>query len=550
MSENLSSNELVYVVGHRHPDSDSICSAIAYANLKNQLGVNAVACRLGDINHETNYLLDKFNFRKPLYLDDARSQLYEIAMDDAIMIGLDTTIYEAYNLMQQSDKQTLVVVDDMGKLLGVLTSTNLSRVAMGDTALSIELLRKTPIEFITKTIKGKLIYTPEKTRLNGKVSIIAISAANLNAYELKDRTVIVGNDSQAQLEVIAKDAACLIVVWANTVSPAVLEAAQEKGCAVILSGHGTLNTARYLFFSSPIESIMTTDLVTFNKFEYVNEVAKKITQTRYRSYPVVDDNMRVFGVVSRYHVLNSKNKNIILVDHNEVAQSVENIMDAQILEIIDHHRIGDIQTSYPINFRNQLVGSTSTIIALLYQEHDIEIEKNMAGLLLGAILSDTLNFNSPTTTDTDLKVAKKLAKIAKIDIESFAKELFSMGANLKNRTMKEIIEHDIKEYSISSYHFRLGQVNIYDLEELKSIKPKLTKAMEEYCISEKLDLLLMIFTSIEKNGSIMYFAGKEKWIVEEAYPSVLHDEDIFIDHVVSRKKQIIPRISDVILEKG
>ena len=267
MSENLSSNELVYVVGHRHPDSDSICSAIAYANLKNQLGVNAVACRLGDINHETNYLLDKFNFRKPLYLDDARSQLYEIAMDDAIMIGLDTTIYEAYNLMQQSDKQTLVVVDDMGKLLGVLTSTNLSRVAMGDTALSIELLKKTPIEFITKTIKGKLIYTPEKTRLNGKVSIIAISAANLNAYELKDRTVIVGNDSQAQLEVIAKDAACLIVVWANTVSPAVLEAAQEKGCAVILSGHGTLNTARYLFFSSPIESIMTTDLVTFNKFD-------------------------------------------------------------------------------------------------------------------------------------------------------------------------------------------------------------------------------------------------------------------------------------------
>lgn len=550
MTNNFSSNELVYVVGHRHPDSDSICSAIAYANLKNHLGVNAIACRLGEVNAETDFLLKKFNFRKPLYLDDARSQLYEIAMDDAITIGVDTTIYEAYNLMQQQDKQTLVVVDEKGKLLGVLTNTNMTKVAMGDTALSIELLQKTPIEFISKTIKGKLIYAPEETRLNGKVSIIAISAANLDAYQLRNRTVIVGNDTHAQLEVIAKDAACLIVVWANAVSPAVLDAAREKGCAVILSGHGTLNTARYLFFSSPIKEIMTTDLVTFNKFEYVNEVAKKITKTRYRSYPVVDDNMRVFGVVSRYHVLNSKNKNLILVDHNEVSQSVENVMDAEILEIIDHHRIGDIQTSNPVTFRNQLVGSTSTIVALMYEEHHIKIEKNMAGLMLGAILSDTLNFNSPTTTNVDLEVGKKLAKLADIDIETFAKELFSMGANLENRTMKEIIEHDIKEYSISNYHFRLGQVNIYNLDELKAIKPKLIKAMEEYCVSERLDLLLMIFTSIEKNGSIMYFAGKEKWIVEEAYPSVLYDEDIFIDHVVSRKKQIIPRISDVILEKG
>lgn len=546
----FSSNDLVYVVGHRHPDSDSICAAIGYAELKKQLGYNAIACRLGDVNHESEFLLNKFNFKKPIYLDDARSQLYEIEMDDPITVSVDTTIFEAYNLMLEKGKQALIVVDEMGKIKGMVTHSNLAQVAMGDTAKSIELLKKTPVEFISKTIKGKLVYAPDKPRLNGKVSIIAIAASKLDNYELKDRTVIVGNDTNAQLEVIAKEAACLIVVWAKSVSPAVIHAAQEAGCAVIISGHGTMNTARYLFFSSPIKDVMSTELVTFNKLEYVNEVAKKISKTRYRAYPVVDDRGRVFGLVSRFHVLNSKNKNLILVDHNEVAQSVENVMDAEILEIIDHHRIGDIQTANPITFRNQLVGSTSTIVALMFEEHGLEISPNIAGLLLGAMISDTLNFNSPTTTKIDLAVSKKLAEIAKIDTEEFAIELFSVGANLKNRSMNEIIEHDIKEYTISDLRFCLGQVNIYNLDELKAIKPQLLKAMDKYCEDEKLDMLLMIFTSIEKNGSIMYIAGKEKWIVEEAYPSVVKDEDIFLEHVVSRKKQIIPRISVVISERG
>lgn len=549
MNNFYSEHDVVYVTGHRHPDSDSICSAIAFAELKKHLGVNAIACRLGDINHETEYLLEKFGFSKPIYLDDARSQLMDIEMDEAIEVTVDTTILEAWNLLEQNNKQALVVVDDKSKLIGMITSSNLSKVAMGDTAKSIELLKKTPIENISKTIKGKLLYIPEETRLNGKVSIIAIAASKLDNYEVKDRVVIVGNDTQAQLEVIEKDAACLIVVWATSVSPAVIQAARAKKCAVIISGHGTLNTARYLFYSSPIKDIMTTSLITFNKLEYVNEVSKKIIKSRFRAYPVVDDKNRVFGLVSRYHLLNSKNKSLILVDHNEVSQSVENVLDAQILEIIDHHRIGDIQTPYPISFRNQLVGSTSTIVASMYKENQIALTPQMAGLLLGAMISDTLNFNSPTTTEIDKKLAKELAEIAQLNSEEFAKELFSMGSNLINRDINEIIEHDIKEYAISNLKFMLGQVNIYNLEELKEIKGELQAGMEKYCQDKKLDLLLMIFTSIEKNGSILYYAGKEKWIVEEAYPIAM-GEDILIEHVVSRKKQIIPRLSVVIAEKG
>jgi manganese-dependent inorganic pyrophosphatase len=511
--------------------------------------MNAIAARLGDINHESEYLLNRFGFSKPVYMDDARSQLYEIEMDDPIIVSEETTIFEAWNKMTTKGKATLVVADDQNKLIGMVTMSNMTEVAMGDTAKSIDLLKETPIDYISKTIKGKLLYTPKKTRLNGKVSIIAIAASKLDNYDLKGRLVIVGNDTQAQLDVIEKDAACLVVVWAPSVSPAVLSFAKEKGCAVILSGHGTMNTARYLFYSSPIKYVMSRNLVTFNKLEYVSEVAKKIIKSRHRAYPVVDDRGHIFGLVSRFHLLNAKNKNIILVDHNEVSQSVENILEAQILEIVDHHRIGDIQTSMPINFRNQLVGSTSTIIAMMYKEQRVEIPSNIAGLLLGAMMSDTLNFNSPTTTSIDKEIGVELAAIANIDMNVFAKELFSIGSSVLNRSPQELIEYDIKEYVISNYRFRLGQVNIYNLAELETIRTSLIEAMEEYCVEHKLDLLLMIFTSIEKNGSIMFVAGKEKWIVEEAYPSILHGEDIFIEHVVSRKKQIIPRLS-LVIENG
>ena len=542
-------NEVVYIVGHRHPDSDSICASIGYAHLKREKGMNAIAARLGDINHESEYLLNRFGFSKPIYLDDARSQLYEIEMDDPILVYEETTIFEAWNLMTSKKKATLVVADDKNKLIGMVTMSNMTEVAMGDTAKSIELLKETPIDYISKTIKGKLLYTPKQTRLNGKVSIIAIAASKLDNYDLKDRLVIVGNDTQAQLEVIEKDAACLVVVWAPSVSAAVLSLAKEKGCAVILSGHGTMNTARFIFYSSPIKYVMSRNLVTFNKLEYVSEVAKKIIKSRHRAYPVIDDRGHIFGLVSRYHLLNAKNKNIILVDHNEVSQSVENILDAQILEIIDHHRIGDIQTAMPINFRNQLVGSTSTIVAMMYKEQHITIPSNIAGLLLGAMMSDTLNFNSPTTTSIDREIAQELATIANIEMEVFAKELFSISSSVLNRSVQELIEYDIKEYAISNYRFRLGQVNIYNLGELDTIRASLFLAMEEYCIEHKLDLLLMIFTSIEKNGSIMIVAGKEKWIAEEAYPTILQGEDIFIEHVVSRKKQIIPRLS-LVIENG
>lgn len=538
----------IYVTGHKHPDSDSVCSAIAYARLKQIQGVDAVACRLGELNRETKYILNKFKVEEPMILDDARMTLQEIEIDSPIAVLPETTIYEAWQLMNSTGRQALVITDEDSRLLGMLTNSNLSAVAMGDTARSIELLKQTPIEYIAKTIKGELVYRPEKTRLNGKVSIVAVAEHKLERYELSDRTVIVGNDTEAMIQAIEKDAACLVVVWCDEIPQEVIEHARVKGCVIIKSGHGTLNTSRYVYYSTPVKLIMSHNLITFNKAEYVDDVSNKIIKTRFRTYPVVDDKDRVLGLVSRFHLLNAKRKRIILVDHNEVSQSVEGILESDLIEIIDHHRIGDIQTNKPITFRNQLVGSTCTIIASLYEEARLIPEKDIAGLLCSAIVSDTLNFKSPTTTPTDFYTAQHLAQIANLSIADLAKEIFTNGAALGDKTMDQIIEHDIKEFNFSNTKLLVGQMSLYDISQLEPLKEELVKAMEDYASRKKIDLLLMLFTSLQQNGSAMLYAGKEGWIAQEAYPGIDNINLHIFEDIVSRKKQVIPRVSAVIQE--
>lgn len=544
---NSNFNEVIYITGHRNPDTDSIVSAIAYAELKQKMNVNAIACRLGDVNAETKYLLDRFNVKEPMLLVDARSQLDEIEMDEPVKISPETTIMEAVTLMNSfKQKPVLAVVNRLDQLLGILTSSNISDVLLGDTAKSIDLLSRTPIEYIAKTIDGKLIYAPEKTRLNGKTSIIAISASKLDNYEITDRIVIVGNDTDAQLDCIAKNAAVIIVVWAKNVAPMVIEAASQKGCAVIISGHGTMNTSRYLFYASPVAELMTTDLVVFNKAEFVEDVGKKMIRSRYRSYPVVDDQNHIFGFISRYHILNATNKKVILVDHNEMRQSVPGIETAELLEIIDHHRIGDVSTSKPIIFRNEIVGSTATLITKLYMENQIKIRPAIAGLMLGAMISDTLNFRSPTTTNTDVTLASHLALLADLDIEEFARSIFTVSNSLKGQSMEEILKYDKKDFIIAGKSVSVSQMILYQLNEVHGIEDELKDVMKKLSKHEKKDLWVMVFTSIHDNGSVLFGAGELAGLVEMAFPNNPGETHSFHDTVVSRKNQIIPQLSLVI----
>ena len=515
--------------------------------MKQKLGANAIACRLGEINSETEYLLERFNTQKPVLLTDARAQLDEIEMDEPIRISKEASIREVVEMMEHVSKPVFAVVNHLNQLQGILTTSNISQAVLGDTAKAIELLRETPVEYISKAIDGKLIYSPEKPRHDGKTSIIAIAATKLDNYVLDNRIVIVGNDTQAQLQVIAKKAAILIVVWANNVAPMVIDAARDKGCAIIISGHGTMNTSRYLFYSSPIEKLMTTNLVLFNKAEFVEDVAKKVVMSRYRAYPVVDDQNHIFGFVSRYHLLNAKLKKLILVDHNELRQSVSGIENADIIEIIDHHRIGDLSTNKPIVFRNEIVGSTATIITKLYLESGVDIEPDMAALLLGAMISDTLNFKSPTTTTTDIQLAEYLSVLASLEIDEFAKDIFTIPSSLKGLTTENILRHDMKEFTLQGSRINVSQYTLYQLNEVGGIADEIQAALEAGVKQYNIDLWLMVFTSVHDNGSIMIAAGKLKEYVNRAWPAESGDRaSTFIDDVVSRKNQIIPKLSLVL----
>ena len=536
----MKNSEKIYITGHRHPDSDSIVSAIAYTELKKRKGFDAVACRLGALNPETKYLLERFGFDEPMLFEDARSTLAEIALDPPITITSTTTIQEALEIMKTQNKQSLAIVNSKNKLMGMVTKSDLAEIGLSDTAVSISLLKETPTDYIAKTISGEVLYDDDERHFNGKVSVIAIAESRLKNYDLKDRLVIVGNDTDAQLAAIRKHAGILMVVWCDTIEPEVYELAQQMHCPIIKSGHGTMNTTRYLYFSPPVRLIMKTDLISFNINEFVEEVGMKMLKSRYRSYPVVDDENRFVGYVSRFHVLNQHNKKVILVDHNEFSQSVKSIEKADLLEIVDHHRISDIVTSRPIAFRNEIIGSTAAIIASIYFENQMEIPKRLAGLLLGAIISDTLKFKSPTTTEKDRGIAKVLAEIANLDIDAFAKEMFKLTSNISNRAVKDLIRQDIKKFEIDGKKVMIAQVIAYQVEDAKEIETELEKEMKSYVKGKGLDLLVMAFTSILENGSVFYAAGKLDYVVAEAFPNKEGEEHSFQADILSRKNQFVP----------
>lgn len=537
----------IYITGHRHPDTDSIVSAIAYAQFKERKGIHALPCRLGEINAETRYLLDRFNVEEPMLFEDARATLDEIDIDEPVTISPMTTMMEALQMMSDQNKQSLSVVTEQNKLMGMVTKSDLANIGLGDTALSIKLLKDTPTEFIAKTINGQVLYDDDDRHFNGKVSIIAIAETRLRNYELKDRLVIVGNDQDAQITAIAKGAGMLVVVWTDEVAEEVLEMAKISHCPIIKSGHGTMNTTRYLFFAPPVKLIMKTDLISFNINEFVEEVGKKLVKSRYRCYPVVDDDNRLCGYVSRYHILNQHNKQVILVDHNEYSQSVKSIEKADLLEVIDHHRVSDIATHRPIFFRNEIIGSTAAIITSIYMENQMSIPKPLAGLLLGAILSDTLKFKSPTTTEKDMGMAKVLADIAELDIEQFAKEMFKVSSNISGKAASELLNQDVKQFDIDGKKVAIAQVIAYQVSEAREIEAELQAAMNEFAASKGLDLFVSVFTSILENGSIFYAAGELEKAVVEAFPNKEGEFHSFQEDILSRKNQIVPMLSRAII---
>ena len=540
-------NRSIYITGHKNPDTDSICSAIAYANLKRLCGVDAIACRLGELNTETEFVLNKFKVPLPMLIQSAKCKLKDIDMDEAVLVNPNTTIKKAWDLIIQIKNKSLFVVDEQEHLLGVVSMSSLSNVLMSEYHNIREYMMKTPLSNIQETLNATYLVKSDDYKSSGYVHIL-VSGSNDCEDVFEHSIVLVGNQEAIQKQVILQGASCIILIGEPMISEEIKQLAQEHDCSILATPFDALQTARLIYQTPSIEHVMANDVMVFHDREFVDDVSDKMSKTRFRSYPVLDEHKKVIGAVSRFHLFHYEKKKFILLDHNERSQSVSDLDMAEVLEIVDHHRIGDIETSNPIHFRNQMIGSTCSIIAQMYQEQDVIPDQKIAGLLCCAIISDTMNFNSPTSTPLDRDIADRLAKIAGIDTDELAKEMYESVATLRFKSFNEILYNDFKEFSIEGSRLGIGQINLLDIRELEIIKKEFMNYMEKVNNGNQYDLLLMVFTNAEGKGSNLVFVGRKGWIIEQAFKDAQKDKMYFVENVVSRKKQLIPAISKVLKE--
>jgi manganese-dependent inorganic pyrophosphatase len=540
--------DTIYIVGHRNPDTDSICSAIAYAELKKKLGNNAVAARLGEINKETEFILDYFNTTVPEYLQTVKTQVSDLNIDKVIPVSPDVSVKTAWTIMKKNNVKTLPIADDNERLIGIATLSDITTKYMDTLENNIIAASKTPLRNILETLNAKIIHgKQENFKTSGNVLVAAMSPDQMKPYIDKGDIVILGNRSDTQVKALELGANCLIITGGYDIESDTLSYASSCDCIIMSTPYDTFTTARLINQSIPVKHIMTTeDLISFDIEDFIDEIKDKMLQTRYRSYPVVDDHNRIKGFISRYHLISQKRKKIILMDHNEKVQSVNGIDEADVLEIIDHHRIADVQTGRPIFFRNEPVGSTSTIVANMYFENGIRPHKNIAGILCAAILSDTLKFKSPTCTYVDIMNAERLAEIADIAIEEFALEMFKAGSSLQDRTPEEIFYQDFKEFTLGRYKIGIGQVSTAGTENIKEIKDSMLDYMNSVYKNKNYNLVMMMLTDIIKEGSEILFAGEAKDLINKAFNVEPGENSVYLQGVVSRKKQIIPPLSAAI----
>lgn len=539
----------IYVMGHRNPDTDSICSAIAYADFKNKKGIDAEAVRLGEINRETQFVLDYFGVPSPIMLDTTKTQVSDLSMDKITPVTADISIKTAWTIMKKNNIKALPIVDANEHLMGIVTLSDITGRYMDAWENNSIVSSRTPLKNIVETLNGELICgTQEDFRTSGKVVIATLSPDELTSFIDEGDIVIVGNKESNLLKAIELGANCLVITCGGKVSPEVLELAREKKCVLIITMADTFTTARLINQSIPIGFTMTKDnLVYFRLDDFVDDIKDKMLQTRFRSYPVMDDYSKVKGFISRYHLISQKRKRVILLDHNEKSQTIKGIEQAEILEIIDHHRVGDIQTGNPVFFRNEPVGCTSTIIANIYWENGIRPSKSMAGLMCAAIISDTMNFKSPTKTHQDVLMAERLAEIANINISDFAKEMFKAGSSIENMSTEDILYNDFKEYFFDKYKIGIGQINtIAELDNGQSmdkVKQDILSYMNEVCNNKGYSLLMLMLTDIFTECTDVLFVGSEKWIFAKAFNVGADKQIAQLEDTVSRKQQIIPRLA-------
>ncbi len=536
----------VYVVGHRNPDTDSICSAIAYANLKRELNYNVEPRRLGPLNEETKYVLKKFSVDVPDIIDDARSQICDIDIDKPNLINESLTIKETWKKLLENEMHALCVVDNQGILIGYVTSSNLASLRTTHYKEIEKYMQHATTKSIASTIKGEVVLDCKNFNHTGAVYIITLMNSEEYQSKVSNGICILSDNIENQKAIIQSGAKCLVIACDRNIDESVIKLAKKHDCALIKTQKDSMAIAQVINESFPINLIMTKTIATFNENDYVEDVLKQLLNYRYRSFPIVDNDGKLKGVISRFHLLKYKKKRFILVDHSAMNQSVPNINKARIEEVIDHHHIGNIETDHPIFYRNQVCGCTASIVAQMYKEQGITPSTQMAGIMLGAIISDTLNFKSATTTKFDINLASELANIAKIDLEDYALEVLGASVALVDSSMSEIFTRDLKEYEVNGFKLAIGQTNYYKPEDLQSILPQFKEHLEKAQQDKQCDLAIMMFTHVTGEGSMLVYYGKIKHAFESIIETKIDDNTGYDHSMISRKQQLMPRLLDSI----
>ena len=541
------------VIGHKNPDTDSICSAICYANLKRILtGQDYVPGRAGHVNEETQFVLKYFGVQAPELIEHVKTEVRDIDIRQTKGVKRNISLKKAWNTMQDANVVTLPAVTEDGILEGLITVGDIAQSYMNVYDSSILSKANTQYSNIVETLEGHLVIGSEENYFNeGKVLIAAANPDMMEYYISKNDLVILGNRYESQLCAIEMEAACIIVCEGAAVSMTIKKLAQERGCTVITTPYDTYTAARLINQSMPIGHFMKTeDLITFEDSDCIDDVKEVMASKRHRDFPILDKNGKYMGMISRRNLLGARGKSLIMVDHNEKTQAVDGIENARILEIIDHHRLGTIETMSPVFFRNQPLGCTATIIYQMYQESGVEVEPQMAGLLCSAIISDTLLFRSPTCTMVDQAAAEALARIAGIDMEEYAKEMFNAGSNLRGKSVEEICFQDFKVFNVKDIMFGVGQLTSMNQDELDEVKGRLIPYLEEARKTQGLHMLYLMMTNILEESTELLCCGENaKEQVLEAFELPGDTEKILLKGVVSRKKQMIPVLVTYLQQK-
>jgi len=531
----------IYVTGHRNPDTDSIVSAIAYAALRNAVGDREfVPARLGHISDETQRILERFDCQPPERISTMRTQVKDLEYDVPPALNAGVTISRAWEALQSNRTiPAIPVTDEDGHLFAMVSPAEIANFDMEVTAGAEA--TDIPVFNLLSVLEGQILNETGNLvdKVSGEVVIALPQRQESLIFREKDAIIICGDQPELARRALELNVSCLIVCQAEL--PEELRCLPTATC-IISTPFDAVRTARLIYYATPVDRICRkSDLECFHLTDFLDDVQEVVSKSRHRNYPILDENEKVVGTLSRFHLLRPKRKKVVLVDHNEAAQSIPGLAQAEILEIIDHHRLADIQTTNPIYFRNDPVGSTATIIAGMYQEKGLMPSAKLAGLLACAILSDTVMFKSPTATERDQRMAERMARIANVEIEDLGRLIFSETNNL-DKPAEDLILTDFKDFHIAEHDLAVSQVTCVGADSLMERREEFLSMMAHLMQERSYSMMILMLTDVLADGSHLLYLGDEE-IFRQAFGVQLKEHSCFLPGVVSRKKQVIPMLT-------